>query len=470
MKFITTLLAGLAVAGVANAEYTSPDNGTTFTLQSLSTIEGSGVTVLDNGYLLSEDLTISASDKLQIVSGDKLFIADGVLVNIDGEALFNPEETAYITRATEDAEPAGFILGGKATLENMDIQGGGIMYTGSEAFTVDNCNFTNINGVRSGYGVIVLSGASVGSKITNSTFKDCVPGAINTPANLGINLLIEGCTIQNVSMANELRPFINITSPTEGQLIIRNNTLIGNKLEKPGGIGVSNMLNLPGDNKVLIENNSVKDCSWGLNLIGGMEVRILNNEIIDNCWDPDDNGGIAATLYSLPTYPLDVYAEGNLFQGNKWGPCTIGGTIANFGKTEDPNAEDYNPGNNVFVNNHYTSAAGSLVECDFCNNTANVDYAQGNVWNYAETLEEAARTIFGSNYSSSYGEVIFDPIKTDTGVKVITDKENVKFNGRVEVYTVDGVKVFDGDSASISELPSGTYIITSGRVSQKIVK
>lgn len=464
-------MVGLAVAGIANAEFITPNDGTTYTLEALSAIEESGLTAVDGGYLLSADLTISANDKLQIVSDDHLLIADGVAVYIDGEALFNPEEKAYINRATDEAQPKGFTISGKATLKNMDIQGGGIKYLGSDALVVEDCDFSNINSEASMYGVIVLSGNSVDSKILNSTFTDCEPGAINTPANLGVNLLIEGCTITNVSTTNGQRPFINVTSPLEGQLIIRNNTLIGNKLERPGGIGVSNMLNVEGDNNVLIEGNSVKDCSWGLNLIGGMNVTILNNEIIDNCWDPDDNGGIAATLYSLPTYPLVVYAEGNLFKGNKWGPCTIGGTVANFGKTADPAAEDYNPGNNVFVNNHFTNADGDLVECDFCNNTANVDYAQGNVWNYAETLEEAGRTIFGSNYAANYGEVIFDPIRTNVdGVMNITDKTPVTFDGRVEVFTLDGVKVLDADASSISELPAGTYIINAGRMSQKIIK
>lgn len=305
------------------------------------------------------------------------------------------------------------------------------MYTGTEPLIVDKCDFSNINALMSGYGV---------------------------------NLLIEGCTIQNVSMSNELRPYINVTSPLEGELIIRNNELIGNKLEKPGGIGVSNMLNLEDENRVLIENNIVTDCSWGLNLIGGMEARLIGSEIQDNCWDPDDNGGIAATLYSLASYPLNVYAEGNTFEGNKWGPCTIGGTEANFGKTADPEAEDYNPGNNVFINNHFTNAQGVLVECDFCNNTANVDYAQGNVWNDAETLEEAAKTIFDNNYSASYGEVIYDPIKTPSGVKQISVKEPVVFSGEVNVYTLDGVKVFTGDAASISDLNAGTYVISSGRM------
>lgn len=57
--------------------------------------------------MLTEDLTVAENDKLQILSGDRLLMADGVTVSIDGEALFNPEETAYILPAGEDVNPRG---------------------------------------------------------------------------------------------------------------------------------------------------------------------------------------------------------------------------------------------------------------------------------------------------------------------------------------------------------------------------
>ncbi len=470
MKKSFAFLMALGVASSAWA-YQTPNEGTTYTLQALSEISDSGISAFNDGYLLSEDLTVSDQDEFQLQSRDRLYISDGIVVTVEGNALFNPEETAYILPKNEEALPGGFKLSGKATLKNLDIQGGGFMYFGTEPLIVEDCTFTNINDALSGYGVIVLSGQSVGSRIANCTFKDCVPSAINTPSNLGVAMTIEGNTIENVSTSNQLRPFINIASPLEGEVVIRDNVLIGAKLEKPGGIGVSNMLNMVGDNKVLIENNKVTDCSWGLNLVGGMNVRVIGNEVISNRWDTDDNGGIAVTMYSMAAYPLEVYAEGNRFEDNKWGPCAVIGSICNFGKTDDENAEDYNPGNNVFVNNHFTNSANEEVKCDIANSTPNTMYAQGNVWNDAQTAEEAAATIFNNVVDpAKYGPIVYDPIRTEVGVKCLPSNRMPVISGQVEIYTLDGRLIMNADASAIDQLESGAYIIRCGKISQKIVK
>ncbi len=469
MQKFYTLFSFMLAAGMASAQYSTPDAGTSYTLEALSAIAESGV--VKNGtsdYTLKSDLTISAKDKIQLSPGDILRMADGVVVTVDGEAMLNPESTARIIPA-EGAKPKGFKMNGKASLANLEVEGAGFMYFGKDPLIVDKCDFSNVNSTLSGYGVIVLSGSSTGSKITNSTFTDCEPGAINTPANLGVELLIEGCTIKNVTTIDAMRPFINIASCVDKEIIIRNNTLIGARLAKPGGIGVSNMLNTPGSNKVTIENNTVSDCSWGVNLVGGMDVRLVGNTVKDNRWDPADDGGIAVTMYSIASYPLTVYGEGNTFEGNKWGPCSVGSSIVNFGKTSDPSAADYNPGNNIFRSNSFTSTSGTLTECDFCNQTKETVYAQGNVWNDAKTVEEAGKTIFGSNYNSAYGPIVFDPIKNLSGVEMVGAGEP-QLKGHVELYNLCGQKVYSGDmdNVSSSSLPSGVYVAVGAGGKAKI--
>lgn len=470
-KFYISLFLSVAALPLS-AEYATPGAGTTYTLESLSLVEGSGLTVVDGEYLLSADLTVSAGDKLQIKAGDVLRLADGVTVNVDGDALFNPDGKAKVIPADAEALPRGFVLSGSATLENMDIEGAGIKYMGSGPLTVNRCDFTNVNSVLSGYGVIVLSGTSYGNKITNCTFTDCEPGAVNTPANMGVELLIEGCTLTNCSTLDMLRPFINVTACADKEVVIRGNTLVGAKLERPGGIGVSNMLNTPGANKVVIENNTVTDCSWGVNLVGGMDVRLVGNTIKDNRWDTDDAGGIAVTMYSIASLPLYVYGEGNIIEGNKWGPCSVGASVVNFGKTDDPTADDYNPGNNIFRNNSFVSASGVETACDFCNQTQVTVYAQGNIWNDAETAEDASATIFGSQYNSAYGPIVFDPVRTPSGVNDVEDSSAAVFEGFINVFTVSGQKVYEGDAASfaVDALPAGIYLVRGERGARKFIK
>lgn len=461
----------LCVAALASAQYVTPDTGVTYTLQTLSTTEGSGVSATgENTFTLNADLTISANDKLQLTEGDLLEIADGVHVVIDGEAIFNPSATAYIRPATAEAQPAGFSIYGKATLANLDVKGGGFAYYGTEPFTADNCNFSQINSIRSAYGVIMLGGGkSSGNRISNCTFTDCAPGAINTPANMGVELTIENCVITNVSTDNQMRPFINITSCPDKDVVVKNNTVAGAKLEKPGGIGVSNMLNTAGDNRVYIIGNDVRDCSWGINLVGCMDVILKDNYVKDNCWDPSDDGGIAVTMYSIPDYPLKVYAERNTFEGNKWGPCSVYASLVNFGKTETDENGEANAGGNIFINNHFTNAEGRLITCDFCNNATTTAYVQNCVWNDATTAEDAAKYVGDTNFNSSYGPVVYAPIKEPSGVKQIAPDFSNTFNGEVEVFRMDGVLIFTGDASKIDQAGPGLYVVRQGKVSKRVL-
>ena len=469
--FLSLSLASLSL--MAAADYTTPGNGVVFTPLSLSFIDESGVTALEEGsYLVSSDITISEEDSFELMDGDILYMADGVTIVVEGEAMLNPELGATILPADSEALPLGFKLYGNSAMKNLDIEGIGVIYYGAQPFVVENCDFTNCNGEISLYGALVFSSANYGNVVSGCTFTDCVCGAIQSPVLLGAGgpqVLIEDCVITNVSTSDGLRPFINLSSCLDAEIVIRNNTLIGNKLERPGGIGVSNMMNYEGENKVILENNYVKDCSWGLNFIGGMDVTLLNNSVIDNCWDSDVNGGIAITMYSMGNYPMDVYAENNIIEGNKWGPCNVIASNVNFGKTDDPQAEDYNPGNNIFRNNGHLDADGNQVDVDFCNNASVTAYAQGNVWNDATTLEEAAATIQDNNYNPAYGPVIYDPIRTSIETRITPSTVTPKIEGSFSCYDLNGNLVFTGTDIREASLPAGIYVVKAANLSTKIV-
>ena len=95
----------------------------------------------------------------------------------------------------------------------------------------------------------------------------------------------------------------------------------------------------------------------------------------------------------------------------------------NFGKTDDPSAEDYNPGNNVFKNN-----GNGGVDYDFYNNSSNAVtcYAQGNVWNVAEQDSVSVSKVVWDKYdTATLGEVIFTSAnKTPSNVESVTQSSN----------------------------------------------
>ena len=70
-KSTILLLFTLTTAGFANAEdVTTSGNGVTYTLESLSTTENSGVTKNGKVYTLTNSITIAEGDRFEIESGD----------------------------------------------------------------------------------------------------------------------------------------------------------------------------------------------------------------------------------------------------------------------------------------------------------------------------------------------------------------------------------------------------------------
>ena len=87
-KSTILLLFALTAAGFANAEdVTTSGNGVTYTLESLSTTENSGVTKNGKVYTLTNSITIAEGDRFEIESGATMKMGDGVPFNIASYAL-----------------------------------------------------------------------------------------------------------------------------------------------------------------------------------------------------------------------------------------------------------------------------------------------------------------------------------------------------------------------------------------------
>ena len=219
------------------------------------------------------------------------------------------------------------------------------------------------------------------------------------------NLLDGNCT----NATN--KPQINVTVAGDKDVEIVGNTVIGpGEATTNGGIGVSNMVNIPGTNNVLIEGNDVADNRYGIALCGGMNAVINDNYLLNNdCESNPMNGGSGVSIYYMGT-PLDVYMEGNHIEGHFWGITNItlvagAGPNLNLGCIDE---ENYNPGGNVFVNN---GTGGVLY--DLYNNSPMTVYAQNNIWNVEVQDEESIEeVIFHKKDNDTLGEVIFMPAGT----------------------------------------------------------
>ena len=108
-KFYAFMLMAAMAAGAMADDFVSDGTGNVYTFNSLSQIEGTGVTLQDDGsYLVSANFTIAEGDVLQLVNNDVIKMANGVQITVNGNADFAPADTAVVTRDAEGSNPKGF--------------------------------------------------------------------------------------------------------------------------------------------------------------------------------------------------------------------------------------------------------------------------------------------------------------------------------------------------------------------------
>jgi hypothetical protein len=485
MKKLITLFLLAATFSTVYATFVSEGNKKVYTFASLSSNDTSGVKKVNNAYVVSQDFTISATDTLRLANGDSVKLANGVTISIDGYADFTPSDTAVITRDSVSSKPKGFRVyadSAGAAFKNVRIEYSGLRYgSKSQGLTVDNCTFYQTGVSLNSGGSITFSTSSDGNVIKNSNFIENVGCAIGNGANVPDGIVIDNNYFYHNNTANSNRPQINFTCAGDYNVSITNNKVIGGQFTKVGGIGVSNMLALAHTGKVVIKNNVVQDNRYGITDIGPMDLVIDGNQIIDNKYETNaNNGGSGISIYDSSKKAV-VAISNNYVKGNLWGVTVIGGKSVNLGKTEDPTAADYNPGQNVFKDN-----ANNGTRYDLYNNTTDTVWAQGNTWNVA--VQDSASidsVIVHKADNSALGLVIFmPPYKKPTVVNEIsTGAQFVQYDAAaqavvastaadVKVYTTAGALVAASQGAteqlSVASLSRGIYIAratAAGKVS-----
>ena len=402
------LMAAVAIGAMAD-DFVTDGTGNVYTFNSLSQIEGTGVTLQDDGsYLVSANFTIAEGDVLQLVNNDVIKMANGVQVTVNGDADFAPADTAVVTRDAEGSNPKGFwMLGenGNANLKNVTFEYVGIVFGGvNSSLHADNCTFTLHNGKSSSTGAIAFNASCDNNIIENCYFIENTVNAIGCGATNPVGIIIRNNLFWHNTTSNRNKPQINMTCAGDYDMHIIGNDVIGGQFTLSGGIGVSNMMGLGHTGTLYIEDNYIADNRYGITTIGSIDAVIKNNVMIDNCYETNPaNGGSCISVYDSSS-ESNIYIEGNWMEGGFWGITIVtGAPNVNLGKTEDPEAEDYNPGNNTFVNN-----GNGGVLYDLYNNGTNTVWAQGNTWN-VEVQDEASieEVIFHQVDDPSKGLVIF---------------------------------------------------------------
>ncbi len=470
LTFLSSVIAMVAVAHASN--FITSGNGTTFTFAQLAALDGSGVTaVSDHAYRVADTLTLAQGDQLVVDHDiDTLYLADGAALELRGKADLQAEgHRLVITRASADDVPALITLYDNAEptrWKNIDVSYTGVRCATTGGFEVDSCSFCHFQPQIGTHYALHLVEAKASLKATHSLFAYNGHAAIGGAANYNNVVKIEDCTFYHNVLANKNMPQINLT--VADSVIIRNNTIVGDStMTYSGGIGVSNLMGFSADMYTVIEGNSIDSCRYGLTVTGSQTSLIRDNKIRHNRFEINaNNGGSGISLYD-PYYRSSCMITGNLIEDNLWGVTIIGGGEVNLGKVVvsgipvSTAADDYNPGNNVFVNN-----GNNGVKYDLYNNGTQTIYAQGNTWNVAvQDSAHIEEVITHQADFASLGKVIFMPCQKDI-VDGISQPIRTDAATLTRIYTLDG-RYVGGDA---SALRHGVYILQDAKGSRKVMR
>ncbi|MFW6348101.1 MAG: hypothetical protein ACOC2C_05780, partial [Cyclonatronaceae bacterium] len=391
----------LTAGGVspAVAQYVSPGEDLSFSLSDLVDASGGVVTEDEDGFLISEDLTISATDRLEILDTAFIRVAEGVRLNIEGGFTSDPVsgkvtftavdtlslDTSFDGFRFEDAEPTLF--------RNTIVKyGGGIQLIDTPA-EFDQSVFRN-NSASNVSAAITYSGSS--PIITNNDFIENERAAIGSGANVsGSPQILGNRFIHNVS-DNSNRPQLNLGPGAPGDSLRVEGNYIEGINDNAGGIGLSNLL---GANQSLavVRDNEIINNRYGIAQIGSPISSVIEDNLIqDNNIQGNPNlGGSGINFNASGSGNISVVRR-NIISGNLWGVTIQGEAQPSFGTEEAP-------GQNAF----YENANGGTTYALF-NNTPGDITAIGNYWGQNEE-DFADSVIFDQGDGSS---VSYLPINT----------------------------------------------------------
>ena len=480
MKRVTLILAlFIGFIPMLNAQWTSPGNGTTYTMPDLVAASNGVVTNTGNVFAINADLTISENDILNIDDQVTRIDAPGALITIKGSMVCNNSETnrvkIYGTMTSQFS--MRFENAINCELKHMYFSDGcGIKVIESEV-TFDDVKFLYFT---RDYASAVIDIFNCDPVIKNCYFQDNEGAAISSPANgQSSPQILNNSLDANVNGINS--PQINLGPGGEDTIRIVGNTIDDHWAQwHVGGISVADLMGV-GSTKVLLKDNIVKEGRYGYNQQGAtISSVIVGNQFIDN-YNEDNpmNGGSGISIYGTTVNNKAILRD-NVITGNLWGITAIYLHDIDMGTEGDwGNNEIHDNFNNGVVYDLYNNSA-----CDIT--------AVGNSW--GTTSEEMIENhIFHQNDDPSLGLVTFIPF---IGYDCMNETEALTFEvwpnpvsnatftltlekaipSELVIYNVNGqiVKSQKIDNQTnvinVESLGSGAYFVEVRNTSDKSVK
>ena len=461
-KVFCLILSALLGGGANSFAYTTAGDGTTYSLQTLSRIDDSDVLCFDDEervrYMIVGPVTIARGDRFVMDDDVLVEFDDKATLIIEGEADFRLKKGSTFDSAFDDhtAMPIGIqVTGGKGATEftNCSFYAVGLRNSSPQGMNLSHCAFYACNGAI-GQGALTLGTDGAPFHIVDCHFEDNAKAAIAGAANYRNPLVIERCTFVRNGAANGNTPQLNLT--VADCIVVRSCTIEGNPQNTMvGGIVVANLLGFEGDYVTVIKDNRITDNRFGIATYLSQKAFIVDNILVDNNHETNAmNGGSGINVYD-PYQTQYTYISGNHIEGSLWGITLVGGKEANLGRTDVPESDSrYNPGRNLFRNN-----GNGGVLYDLYNNSPNIVYAQGNVWNVAVQREaDIENVVFHRHDDASLGEVFFMPPGNPTGISSEHfEGDEANDGNQLPLYDLSGREIVNSPSSEGS-LANGIYI------------
>ena len=399
MKKLFFLFVLLMPALLVRAQYITPGTGVLFTLDSLTAYSSGAVTFDPEGqYTFHQDVTLSATDTLSILTDAEINMADNVLVTVNGTMIVNPLSGIVFFKAQND-HFKGFRFddsNGSLFYKTYFEKAGGIRLLSSDVvFTL--CDFTEFDQQYT-TGTINLSQSAPVIELCSFTYNG--GPAVMSAANGNASPQIINCEIKYNVTANGNTPQINLGTSGADSIRIVGNLIEGNPDNfMAGGIALTTLAG--GNITARVEDNIIRDNRYGITVFGNNIGAVLrSNGIYDNNTQSlPMQGGSGINIYGNETN--QAILSGNIITGNLWGISLQGTPAPNIGQLE---GADYNPGNNNIYGNGNEGAVYDLY-----NNTPNDIMAQNNYWG-TTNIDSVELHIFHQPDDPQLGLVTYLPI------------------------------------------------------------
>ncbi len=474
------ILLLLFICFTAQAQYTTPNTGVSWSLDDLIANSPESVSFTDGIYTINQDIIIADTDTLAIEDVAAIEIAPGVLITVEGSFICDAEEITITASDSEQPyEGIRFEDTSYGYLRNTSITYGGGIRVLTPDFEMDSCTVSyHVSGAATGSAVSFSAGSPV---VANSTFMFTDLPALISGANQEVSAIFTNNYLEGNNQSNSNRPQINMGPGGNDTIRITGNTIIGDpSLDQVGGISASSLLG--NVNRLIIDNNIIRENRYGITVVGANSSGYIRGNIIE---DNDTQnqpmlGGSGISLNASGEPTMNIIASDNQIRRNLWGITVIGTARINLGNTDEA---DYNPGNNVFAENGNNGELYALY-----NNTEYTIYAMNNCWIEGEelTAENIEEVIAHQEDDDTLGEVIFTPFGcgnlsnpdfTLISPSVYPNPSKGAFtievpeSAIIEVYNLSGQKVnqsqlTQGQNNIVMDLPTGIYLLKTNMQSK----